>query len=150
MGSLKQPRWWKLVLSTNWWCGSIVEDNTYTICGAHRSQAGAYLGSSSLLIIVPGTERRKVNTNISMKSSIYIGGLPVHWYTSGTKLVGVANQYLIWVEAHPRRWNTYLILFGWPRPWDKIGHERRVKTNTTLLLKDHRNKMPPNDILLHT
>ena len=41
------------------------------------------------------------------------------------------------------------MLLVWPRPWADKAKGPAGTPNTTLLLKEHCNKMTPNDILLH-
>lgn len=41
-----------------------------------------------------------------------------HWYNSGTKLVEIANYYVLGFKANSMRQNPHLTLLGWPRTWD--------------------------------
>lgn len=59
----------------------------------------------------------------------------------------ITSQYLPCTKAHFKEWNSYLMLLGRWRTWDQ---RHMGIPNTTLLLKDCRKKMTPNDILLYT
>lgn len=41
-------------------------------------------------------------------------------------------------------------IIDWPIIWNEIGHKRRDRTSTSLLLKEHNNKSLLKDILLYT
>lgn len=72
----------------------------------------------------------------------------ISWCNSSTN-VGITNHCLIGFKAQYMSWNPCLILPGWPRTWNNIGHGSRRKLNTIILLKEHSNKTIPNGILLY-
>lgn len=45
------------------------------------------------------------------------------------------------IKAHSTKGNPCLILFRWPRTWHFIGHGTSGNQNTSVLLKEHNNKM---------
>lgn len=46
-----------------------------------------------------------------------------HWYNSGTKLVEIANFYVLGFKANSMRQNPHLTLLGWPRTWDWVDRD---------------------------
>ena len=58
-------------------------------------------------------QRIKTNTNLATKSLFYTDNMPERCCcNSGSKVVGLINDYLIEFKDHSLRWNTSLALSG--------------------------------------
>lgn len=61
----------------------------------------------------------------------------------------ITIQYLIRFKTHSTGGNPSPTLLKWPRIWEYIGQEPQGNP-TTVMFKDHSNKITPNGSLLHS
>ena len=62
--------------------------------------------------------------------------------------MGGTYNVLIEFQSHSMRWNPYLTLLKWPELETGQVMGPQEKLTTIILLKEHSNKMTPNDILI--
>lgn len=96
------------------------DDNTHITHWRWRIRAGVHKEPLPLCSSVFGMGRYSPGYQEKHKKPIQPKFLQSSYlkYLLGTKLMGVTNQYVIWLKAYFMSWNPYLTLLRWPRTRD--------------------------------